>query len=293
MIKKPMLASAIENIETIKYPILASPKLDGIRALVVNGKLVSRSFKPIPNKYICKLIESILPDGVDGELIVGKTFQQSSSGVMYKDGEPDFEYYLFDFVSNVHESFLNRFNNLKKLLVNKLNDYTKIKLVDHVVINYKEELLEYEVKVLAQGYEGVMVRSLNGPYKEGRSSVKEGYLLKLKRFEDSEAIIEGFEELMHNHNEAQEDNFGRTKRLSAAEGLASSGILVSLCVRDIKTGIDFKIGSGFDEAQRKSIWNNKADLTGKIVKYRFQPTGVLEKPRFPTLLGIRHQDDLG
>jgi len=68
MIKKPMLASKLENLKDLRYPILCTPKLDGVRALKINGVLVSRNWKPIPNTYIRQLF-STLPDGVDGELI--------------------------------------------------------------------------------------------------------------------------------------------------------------------------------------------------------------------------------
>ena len=56
--------------------------------------------------------------------------------------------------------------------------------------------------------------SPDGPYKCGRSTVREGYLLKLKRFADGEAVILGCCEQMHNANAAQQDAFGRTKRSS-------------------------------------------------------------------------------
>jgi len=46
---QPMLASPA-NLEKLQYPLLVSPKLDGIRATVVNGCLLSRKLKPIPNE---------------------------------------------------------------------------------------------------------------------------------------------------------------------------------------------------------------------------------------------------
>src|SRR4051812_33650187 len=100
MIKKPLLASAVENLDDIKFPVIASPKLDGIRCLKIDGKVVSRNFKPIPNRYIREALEYILPNGADGEIIVGKTFQDVSSGVMSHDGEPEFIYHMFDYVKD-------------------------------------------------------------------------------------------------------------------------------------------------------------------------------------------------
>ena len=64
-----------------------------------------------------------------------------------------------------------------------------VRVVPQVLVHNEEELRAFEEKCLAEGYEGAMVRSLEGPYKCGRSTVKEGYLLKVKRFEDGEAEI--------------------------------------------------------------------------------------------------------
>ena len=44
---KPMLASQIDDLSSVKYPVYASYKLDGIRAIIYQGVAYSRSLKPI------------------------------------------------------------------------------------------------------------------------------------------------------------------------------------------------------------------------------------------------------
>src|SRR5574338_27430 len=98
-ITKPMLAATCKNFAALRFPLLATPKLDGIRCIVKDGKALSRKFKEIPNRYIQGLV-SRLPDGLDGELMLRDekaTFQAISSAVMSEDGEPDFVYNVFDF----------------------------------------------------------------------------------------------------------------------------------------------------------------------------------------------------
>ena len=51
----PMLASTYTG-EDLKFPVLVTPKIDGVRAIKLNGKLVSRSLKQIPNSF-CKIYE--------------------------------------------------------------------------------------------------------------------------------------------------------------------------------------------------------------------------------------------
>ena len=294
MIVSPMLASALPSIDKVKYPVLCTPKLDGIRCLIINGNAVSRKFKPIPNNYIRKKLKG-LPDNLDGELItytngVRDNFNIVSSKVMSENGEPEFSYEVFDYVkNNLNKPYIDRMFDLKILATDDINIINKLIPVE---IFSKEELLTYEEKCLNEGYEGIMLRTPDSPYKCGRSTPKEAYLLKLKRFEDSEAIIIGFEERMHNANEATKDAFGYIERSSHKDNLIPMGTLGSLRVKDIKTDKEFNIGTGFDDAIRQLIWNNREKYLNQIIKYKHQPSGSDELPRFPVFLGFRDQRDM-
>jgi DNA ligase-1 len=293
MITKPMLAVAAEDLEKIVFPVLCSPKLDGIRALKVDGKLLSRSFKPIPNDFIRTMAEHVLPNGVDGELLVGNTFHESSSGVMSQEGQPNFQYAMFDYVAGVlNKPFIDRLADLKTMLQSSSLMGKHFTIVSHTIVSCVSDLMALEQQMVNQGYEGLMIRSLRGPYKCGRSTAKEGYLLKLKRFEDSEAVILDYEEQMHNTNEAKKDALGRTERSTAKDGMVPKGVLGTIIVRDIHSGVEFKIGTGFDDTQRSKFWKERSSLPGRLVKYKYQPSGVKEAPRFPTFLSLRHPDDL-
>jgi len=293
MITRPMLAVAAENLEKIVFPVLCSPKLDGIRALKVGGKLVSRTFKPIPNEFIRTMVEHTLPDGVDGELLVGSTFHESSSGVMSQEGQPNFKYAMFDYMSgDLSKPFSKRFSDLKLMLEASALLGKHFSIVDHTFVSSISELVKLEQQMVDKGYEGLMIRSLSGPYKCGRSTAKEGYLLKLKRFEDSEAVILDYEEQLHNTNEAKKDAFGKIERSTAKDGMVPKGVLGTLIVKDVNSGIEFKIGTGFDDEQRAKLWKERSSLPGRLVKYKYQPSGIKEAPRFPTFLGLRHNDDL-
>ena len=69
-ITKPMLAGKCERLDALSFPVLATPKLDGIRCLKIDGRALTRSFKPVSNRSTREWIEANLPDGLDGELIV-------------------------------------------------------------------------------------------------------------------------------------------------------------------------------------------------------------------------------
>ena len=297
MITKPMLSGKCEDTSKLKYPVLATPKLDGIRCLIVGGKAVTRNFKPIPNIAIRTKLEKNFPDGVDGELILeGKSFQETTGAVMREDGDLPLVYYIFDYVpaGDLTVPYATRMKILEATSFNsKLKDRL-FKLVLPVPIMNEKDLLAFEKKCLDVGFEGVMLRDPIGPYKCGRSGDKEGLLLKLKRFADSEAVITGFEEKMSNQNEAKKDVFGHTERSSAKEGLVPANTLGTLLLHDKTLKIDLRIGTGLglNDELRNEIWSNQAKYLGKIVKYRFQQVGVKDLPRFPTFVGFRDKRDM-
>lgn len=292
MITRPLLAATLEDINAISFPILVTPKLDGIRVLKVDGKAVTRKFKPIPNTHIRELLEKHLPDGVDGEIMIDGTFNDIQSKVMSFEGKPDFTFYVFDYVKDsLIKPYRDRMLDMTSAILNTTLPFS-IRLLSPTQINSIEELLHFESKCLADGFEGVMIRNPNGKYKCGRSTLKEQILLKLKRFCDAEAVVVGFEEKLHNENAIQKDEFGLAKRSSKKEGLVPTNTLGSLLVKDIKTKVEFSIGSGFDDCLRKEIWQNRDKYHNTIVKYKYQSIGIKDAPRFPVFLGFRSKLDM-
>ncbi len=295
-ITKPMLAGTLKDIADVRYPVLVTPKLDGIRCLKIDGKAVSRNFKQIPNKFVREWIEKNLPDGVDGELIVpGGTFQETTSAVMRESGEPNVVYHIFDYVvTDISKCYVDRMTDLSRMTngaqVAELG--RNVQAIIPIEVNSEKALLEYEKICLRNGYEGVMLRSSESPYKCGRSTVKERYLLKLKRFSDAEATIIGFEERMHNANEAKKDKFGRTERSTHKANMVPMGVLGAFRVKSDKFKNEFSIGTGMNDAQRDEFWKKREQLRGKLLKFKFQPIGVKDVPRFPVFLGLRHENDL-
>ena len=138
-----------------------------------------------------------------------------------------------------------------------------------------------------------MVRHPGGTYKCGRSTPNEGILLKLKQFSDTEAVIVGFEELMHNDNEATTNALGQTERSTHKENLRGSGMLGAFVVHPIgEPDRIYKVGTGFTHQQRQEYWNNQAELLGNLVKVKYFEQGIKDVPRFPVFLGFRDRDDL-
>ena len=289
-ISSPMLARACSDIRFLGYPVLATPKLDGIRFLKLNGRALTRAFKPIRNDSVRKWIEVFMPDGVDGELMLRNgTFSETSSAIGRASGRPDFVCNVFDYVKpGTNKPYHFRMLDLSAIIISN-----RVNLVLPVRINNVLELEAYETKCLAEGYEGVMVRDPNSPYKCGRSTENEGYLLKIKRFSDSEAVIVGCSERMQNTNEAQQDTFGHSERSSCKDGMIGKGVIGSFACIDTKSGVAFSVAVNDTRTGVGAISMSSAEqVVGKTIKYKFQPAGVKTAPRFPTFLGFREAWDL-
>lgn len=297
---RPMLASPVDMAK-VRWPMYASVKLDGIRATVVNGQLLSRSLKKIPSRDIYNALSKEAFNGLDGELIVGPMtsetcYRDTVSGVMAENKEGvDWAYWVFDDHSHPTATFNFRHTGLLEGIDGM---GTRIRALPQMLVHNEEELNEFEAKALADGHEGVILRHPESPYKYGRSTANEGYLLKVKRFEDGEAMVLEVIEEMHNGNEAETNELGRTKRSSHQENKTGKGRMGALLVRDIKTNVEFQIGTGFNDVDRDWWWglHKERVRTGgwhlKVVKYKHFPIGVKDKPRHPVFLGLRDSRDL-
>lgn len=292
----PMLAAATPGPEFDLFhngPVLASVKVDGIRALVRDGVVLSRSLKPIPNAWVQELFGKAEYEGFDGELVVGPSYapdvmQKTMSGVMSTDGVPAVRYFVFDLWNMPEAPYINRL----ALLAIRADVWHMVTVLPHTEIKTQDELDAFEAKALREGYEGCMIRAPMGAYKMGRSTAREGGLIKIKRFEQSEATVIGFEERMHNGNVVQVDNLGHTKRSTHQVNLVGRGDLGALvCVTP--AGVKFNIGTGFTDLQRKDFWEFQDAFRGQLVSYRhFAASGVVEAPRFPVFVAFRDPRDL-
>jgi DNA ligase-1 len=296
LITKPMLAATVESVTQLKFPLLATPKLDGIRCLRLHdGRVVTRSLKPIPNPLVRAFLEEALPLGSDGELYVpGVDFSDVQSAVMNSGSVVDVHYAMFDYIPDK----LDIPYELRMLHLMQI-EHALDKHVHAILpqmVNSDSELLELETLWLGDGHEGVMLRHPLSPYKCGRSTMKEQYLMKFKRMADSEAEVIGFEEKEFNDNEATIDALGHTKRSSHKANKRLAGTLGALIVRDVYTGVEFNIGTGFTDAQRQQFWNDRElilrDAKQWLVSYKYQVVGTKVKPRFPSYKGWRNKDDL-
>lgn len=300
--KKPNLAvsKSVADHEII-FPVLASPKLDGVRATSWGGTAFSRSLKEIPNRHVQKCFaRAKLPAPFDGELTVGDprdpaVFTNSTSGCMSRDGTPDFTFWVFDFVPpNADMRFADRYRQLKErtTAIRAFNPWVQI--LEHTLVHDLKALHALEQRHLDLGYEGTMLCGVNSLYKHGRSTLREQGKMKRKPFDDAEALVIGYEEQMANMNEAFTNELGRLARSSAQGGKVGKGVLGAFICQDPTTGVQFRLGTGegLTDELRRQLWEQRDTLCGRYVTYTKQRVGEKDKPRIPVWRGFRNPVDM-
>lgn len=288
---KPMKAADLADVDNdvsgLRYPLIGSPKLDGIRCIVMDGVALSNNLKPIRSEHVQEWAAKRKHDGVDCELICGAPTGGNvlgrSMNVTAFDGGYDFRAHVFDFVDP-------RFPYRERLdFVGRSFDYQhpRVSVLSSEMLYDAGGLLKYEQKCIVAGYEGIMLRDPFGPYKFGRSTLKEGYLIKLKRFMDGEGVVTGVEEAETNTNEATIDELGRTKRSSAKAGKVPKGMVGTVLVEDPKWG-ELRLAPGrLTHEQRIEFWRDPRKILGRLVHWRSFGYGIKDKPRFARFYSFR------
>ncbi len=281
MITRPMLAATWVEGTELRYPLVTSPKLDGIRVLC-HPELgpVTRKFKPLPNNATWEVLLSPGFYGFDGELMLGDggNFNKVQSAFMSQQGAPDFVFYVFDNFTHPEDPWDMRHDSIQP------QDERVIRL-EHTVVDCWEKITLQEDLALHLSFEGLMLRDEQATYKSGRSTLREQGLIKLKRFKDAEGALVRMEEQMHNANTKETDELGLSKRSSHKNNMQPANTLGKIIVETALWG-EVTIGTGFTAAQRQHMWDNPLDYIGCIATFKYQEV-LKDKPRFPVFLGWR------
>ena len=310
---RPTLATDAD-LNKIRFPVLAFPKIDGVRAVNWDGTMTARSLKPFPSKLLTSYYNSFIFKGFDGELTIGNITdsdlcRRTTSGVMTIESQLIPDWNLFDYVTeeNFSKPYVERYIQLRDKYKEITDSYpalrNHLRIVEYEKIYSYNELLEYEKKIVNEGYEGIILRDPNAKYKFNRSTVRDQVLLRLKRFYDAEAVVIDVQEGKENQNEAVKNELGLTSRSTISENMVGNGMVGSLVCKlfsDIEVGnikfskdFEFIVSPGkLTHTERQFYFNNKDKIVGRIIKFKFFATGIKDSFRFPTFQTFRDKKDM-
>ncbi|WP_162827038.1 hypothetical protein [Pseudolabrys taiwanensis] len=197
---RPMLAR--KYCGKLPDRFFTQPKLDGVRAIAAADGLWSRSGRRITS---CPHIELALKAVFDGHpdlILDGELYHHDLCDDLFSiisaanrrmpapaGSAPFLQFHVYD-VPSSPASFSERVSILDQLRSFLSGPRSPIGVVETSSASSRDELDAHLKTALADGYEGVMIRS-DSQYVQGRTS----NLLKLKPFDDDEFDILGFEEV--------------------------------------------------------------------------------------------------
>ena len=312
---KPMLAPNEKvNLDEVKYPVLASYKLDGIRCLFIKGEMLSRSLKPIQNKQLREKFQSLIEWSketgciLDGEIYSPElSFQEITRYVMTKDfndpksikkhGEaltiPEhLKFHAFDIINDddFDKEFSLRQVALELVIGSNVISRTSVK-VKQVEVKSKKEVEDYFSKALEDGEEGLILKDPNGKYKTGRGTLKEGLIYKVKPFVTFDAKILAVVQTTEVDPNAEKkiNELGR----SVTSKKKGDRVLIdraSAFVVDYE-GLEVKPVLAMTNEEKDEIWANRESYIGKTIEYKGMLVGAKDVPRHPVVLRFRKDKD--
>ena len=276
----PMLAHTYEpntsktKKNNIEFPCYVQPKLDGLRCIfyLVDGKVMAQSrtgtYFDTMEHIAAQLLPLMLktPDLIlDGELYTMEMPFEELAGLIKKKKitEEDetklryIKYYIYDVVND--KPYVERYayihRTIPKLIPNNYLEVVPTRLIN-TQLEFKEAFGEY----VAVGYEGIMLRNIQGLYKQNYRSHD---LQKYKEFMESEYPIVGFKE---------------------AEG-RDKGTVIWIC--STLDGRDFSVRPRGSQAYRRECFQKGELFVGKQLTVIYQELSELNVPRFPVGKAIR------
>ena len=259
-----------QNMDPTGY--IASEKFDGIRALWTGSELKSRTNKQFhaPQWFLESMPKDV---PLDGELYISRgAFEETASVVMKKvpvDSEwLKVKYMVFDLPA-MKAPFSERIVKIDTLIKStcKNNAHCPLIAAKHTYVNSKNHMMKLYQNITSSGGEGLMLRRANSLYVQKRSK----NLLKVKPTNDAEAII----------NNVIEGKGKDTGRMGALQVHLKKN-----------PDVRFKIGTGFNNITRQSIWNMRKSMKGQVVTFGYKGLTKYGIPRHPAFMRFRKNASL-
>jgi DNA ligase-1 len=287
------------DINTILYPIYGSFKMDGIRCLFIGGEMLSRSFKPIRNKVLQEKFKPLKEFSktyntiLDGEIYKhGASFQEITSWVMTtsKSVPEDLKFWCFDAVRNTNTGARTT-ESFEKRLAYIPDIYEALLVrVEQQVLNTAHDVQNMFEEALEKGYEGLILKAPGGYYKNGRGTLGEGLIYKVKPFETFDGeIVEVIQSTVVDSNaEKSLDNFGYSK---TSKKIGDRVLIEKASAFRVKYEKEtVKVTLAMTDKEKEEVWKNQKTYIGRYISFKGMLVGAKDVPRHPVFL--RFRDDL-
>ncbi|HEY9099649.1 MAG TPA: DNA ligase [Thiobacillus sp.] len=251
----PMLLAEVYAADVDITQYWVSEKYDGVRAQWDGHALRFRSGGLVPAPAWFTANFPVVP--LDGELWIGRTQFDALSGTVRKIEPVDAEWqqvqYLVFELPGAAGTFSERVVQMQAIITQAGIPW--LRAVEQARVADRAALMRQLDAVMRTGGEGLMLHRADAAYLTGRSDV----LLKLKPWQDAEAIIVGY-----------------------IPGKGKYQGMTGALQMEMPDGTRFRIGSGLTDRVRR-----QPPPIGTRITYRYQSLTKNGIPRFPVFLRVR------
>jgi DNA ligase-1 len=280
---EPMLAKKLmdrkDSIDFSKKKYVAERKYNGGRLVAMEKGLFTRNGKKYEScQHINEILKPLFKKHknwiIDGEIyshlypfekIMSLVRKIKPTSEDLKESEKIIQFHIYDgVVDDKSLGYVERFEIIKKGILDTIGKNKSLFFVEYIFINSFDEIEKLHDSFVREGYEGLMVRIIDAPYENKRSS----NLLKYKKFFDEEFEI-----------------------VDILEGSGNRAGMAGSLMLKTKDGKIFNSGIKGGEDYYRELWNNRKKLIKKYATVRYQNLSDKEKvPIFPVCIDIGRND---
>lgn len=263
-----------KRAKKITWPVTVQPKYNGVRCMAYNSpnhpngvRLMSRGGKDYTLPHVQQVLSGRIPGGMclDGELYShGMSLQHQRHLIeTYSEGSAAIGYTLYDYTALPPDKtkWLARWDALCSWVVQNAG-IPHVFLTQSLLAHSMDDVDLFHGEFVKLGYEGAVIRLLEGVYKLGHRSKD---LLKFKKFQDAEFKIVGFT-------------------------VGKDGVIIYRCKQE--EGELFDVRPEGNEEQRATLLKEAEAAVGQKLTVRFQERSDENIPIFPVGVGIRPAKDM-
>lgn len=296
--KKPMLLSNdIYDINSLDFTeMYISEKRDGVRAEVSNKGILNRSLKVLPNVKVQEWFREVYENLPDDVIIEAEIHSESLpcriiAGICNsddKDVPEDLKLYVFG-IYNKELTFSYRLSKIRDLYAKGLlGRGDKCKIIEQWEVHSAEKALKLYQSYIKQGFEGAVLMSGTGRYKEGRVTIREGIGYKIKPEREDDLEIIDVTERMENLNESQTNELGNSFKRNTVLDKRGTGIAATFICK-LPNNEQCGVTLTGDETFRREIWKHRKSYIGRYVIVKSLAYGIKDKLRHPVMVGMKEE----
>lgn len=298
----PMLAMSQKiPFEELRYPTLASVKMDGLRCLIYDGQLFTRNLKLHPNQKLQEYFKEAMRKSKKDELVFdGELWDETlpfceTAGICRsftaEIGE-NLAFHVFDMLPlrvYDHGAGGNPLRDRRDAYYEECAGLANVRCVAQMPIHDAETLKGMFEQYVQRGHEGLICRDPRSYYKHGRCQPTKPFMVKFKATETHDAQIIGIKPArkLKEGVARTSDLMGHLKRVHTQDSYEADDKLGSFQVAWNELEFSVGPGRGLDDHEKRKIWKNKEAYIGKWIEFESLSVGVKDVPRMGKFVKFR------